>query len=256
MTESQASEVTEASVEQPEVTESADSEVEGSTEQVEESTEQASESFTSTKIEDLPIELQQKYREMQGDYTRKMQELGEKGKKAELYDQLVNEQMVQQKFPEPAPEASPETTDYLAEALKVDTSTLDSTQRQQLEMLAKVVDAAVDKRVTEKVTPLQQEIRNRDYKQELAEVKKKYPDFDKYTDGIRGAMQGNQQLTFEQAYQIASYNDAIKKGRSDALKNLEVKKQQATPKTTSATKANERMSTFEEIVGWAKGKVA
>jgi len=214
------------------------------------------ESFTKVNPDDLPKELQDAYKQMQADYTRKTQESAEEKKKAQLYDQLVQEQMVNQKFPKQEQKAEPETQGYLAEALGVSLDELEPAQKQQLEQLAKIVDTAVNRRVGESIKPIQDDLLTRDYRQELAEARKRYEDFDEYTQDIKSIVSQNPQMSYEQAYKIASYEQAAKKGRTEAVKNFEAKKKQSSPKTSpSAKESDEPEKGFENIFNWAKKKV-
>lgn len=84
--------------------------------------EQADESFTSAVDPNkLPKELKEVYKNMQADFTRKSQELSEARKKAQLYDQLQQEEIIKSKFPKIEEKSKPsnETTDYLAQSLGV-----------------------------------------------------------------------------------------------------------------------------------------
>ncbi len=118
-----------------------------------------------------------------------------------------------------------------------------------------MVDAIAMKRIQEQVGPMQKDLLARDYRQELGEVKKKYPDFEQYVPAIKQAVQNNPQLSFEQAYKLASYEDTEKKGRTTAMKNMEIKKQVSSPKTASTATEQDNLKTFEDIFNSAKRQV-
>jgi len=220
-----------------------------------ESESSAEESFTKVNPDELPDELKPLFKNMQADYTRKTQELKELQEKAQLYDRLVQEDMVKKKFPEPQEQAKPETENYLADALGVSLNDLDDSQRQQVEQLAKIVDAAVNRRVSESIKPIQDDLLSRDYKQELEETRGKYPDFNDYVAEIKKIVEQNPQMSYEQAYKLATYEEATKRGRAEAVKNFEAKKKQSSPKTTpSAKESDEPDGGFESIFNWAKKK--
>lgn len=239
-----------------------DNEVKNSTEQTEEGAEQASgeseeeSAFSKVNPDELPKELQQAYKSMQADYTRKTQEIREIKEKAKLYDQWQQEQIIKSKFPQPVKQATPETEDYLAQSLGVDINDLTPEEKQQFDTLSKLIDSAVTKRITEHVKPIQNKMMHKEYEQELAEVRKAHSDFDTYLPLIESKLKSNPQLTYEDAYKLASYDDREKKGRSEALKNLEVKKKQAIPKVAQAKESEEPASNFESIFGWAKKRVS
>lgn len=216
------------------------------------------ESFTSLDPAKLPKELKEVYKNMQADFTRKSQELSEARKKAQLYDQLQQEQIIQTKFPKIEDKARPstETTQFLAQSLGVDVSQLAGEERQQLEFLAKLVDAGVQRGISQHVKPIQSDLLKRDYQAELADVKKKYADFNDYLPDIKSVLEANPQLSYEQAYRLASFDDRERKGRNSALKNLEVKKKQASPKASAvAQESDEPKSDFDSIFKWAKRKL-
>lgn len=231
---------------------------ENSKEEATESTEEAKaeaaeEAFTKVNPEELPDELKAVYKSMQADYVRKTQEVREVREKAKLYDQYQQEQMIQRKFPQEVVKATPQTRNFLAESLGVDVSTLSPEERQQFEVLAKGVDAVVLQRINEYVAPIQSKMTYKEYQQELLDTKKKYADFDQYAPAIRSLTEANPQMSYEQAYMIASYEDREKAGRTSALKNLEVKKKQAAPKSTAQAKeSDEPASDFASIFNWAK----
>lgn len=213
-------------------------------------------SFTSLNPDELPDNLKEMYRNMQADYVKKTQALAEDKKKAQLYDQMAQEQMVQQKFPKPEEvQATQESEDYISQALGVDPSTLGAEEKQQLDNLVKVVEAVAQKRIQEQITPLQNTLMTRDYRQELTEVKGRYPDFDKYVPQIKEILNNNSQMSYEQAYKIASFEDREVKGRTQAVQNREVKKKQASLKTSPASEKDEPANNFESIFGWAKKKI-
>jgi len=241
-------------------TESAPEEVstsdEVSEEPVSSESEQTEDSFSSTKVEDLPPELQAQYKQMQGDYTRKMQELSENRNKVELYDQMQQEQLLNQKFPEtPAAEAQDGTLQHLMHEFGVDSRSMDTDQMRQMEVLAKVIDGVADKRVRETIAPMQQDLMRRDYAQELASARKKFSDFEQFTPQIKSLVANNKQMSYEQAYLIASHGAQKQAGRNEALKNKEVKRAQASPSTSSATTEEETPKGFDNIFYMMKKKL-
>jgi len=251
ITASETTEASEESLQEGDATPEVNSE-----ESAEEGTESTSnESFSSVDPKELPPELQERYKQMQADYTRKAQEIGEIRNKAQLYDQMQQEQLLKEKFPEPEQvNASDESLDYVAESLGIDLSTADPEYKASIANLAKMVDAIASKRIQEQVGPMQRNLLERDYKQELADVKTRYPDFDEYRSAIVDTVKNNPQMSFEQAYKLASYEDREKKGRTEAMKNLEVKKQISSPRSASSAKEEENLKSFEDIYNWAKGQ--
>ena len=215
--------------------------------------------LSKVSLDDLEGEAKElaekRLKEMESAFTKDRQGIGELRKKAELYDQYQQEELVRQKFPKET-KPSGETTSFLAEALNVDVSTLDAEQRTQLEQLAKIVDFAATKRVQEQIQPLQHDLLTKDFKQELESTKKKYADFDNYKVEIQTILQQNPQMGYEQAYKIATWDEQSKKGRTEAMKNLEVKKKQSQPKTTASAKEDESPKGFENIFKWARKKTA
>lgn len=206
-------------------------------------------------ITKLPPELQSKYKEMQKAFTKDRQRFRELEKKAQLYEQLEQQRLLDSKFPRRAEKPSGETTNYLAQSLGVDVSSLEPSERQQLETLGKIVDAAVNKRVQESIAPLQNDLMTRDFKQELNDARKKFSDFDDHTGEIKSILSQNPQLGFEQAYKLATYDEAEKRGRTNAIRNLEVKKTQSSPKSTPKAKEDEEPQGFDNIFQWAKKQV-
>lgn len=248
-----------ASDEQDSSTESSIDETSEEQAQVEpEQTEEVKDDSELAKIDTskLPPELQAVYKQMQAAFTKDRQAESDVKKKAQLYDQMIQDQMIQSKFPTPTQKAQPETTSYLAEALGVDPQSLEPEQKSQLETLAKIVDAAVSKQISTHINPIQQEMMTRDFKQELDQVKAKYPDFDQHQSEVADQLKANPQLTYEQAYMLATYQEREKKGRIDLAKNLQVKRAQASPKTTQAVRSDEgNIDSFEDAFRYAQNKV-
>ncbi len=216
-----------------------------------ESSETVSPELSKINPDDLSDELKAVYKNMQAAFTKDRQGFKELEKKANLYEQLQQEQLVKSKFPEQPQKTAPETTDYLTEALGVDAKSLDDNQRAQVEQLAKIVDAAVNKRVAENIQPIQHDLLMRDYQQELAGVREKYADFNDYHSDVKDLVAQNPQMSYEQAYMVASFENQGKKGRTEALKNLENKEQRSTPKTTKTAKEGENPKGFDNIFKWA-----
>lgn len=217
--------------------------------------EEAAPELSKINPEDLPDDMKQVYKNMQAAFTKDRQAISELKKKAQMYDQQQQEDILQSKFPEQPEKAQEETTDYLAEALGVDVRSLEKDQQQQLEQLAKIVDAAVSKRITEQIQPIQNDLLTRDYQQELGIVRKKYSDFNDYLPEIKQLLSDNKQLSYEQAYRLASYEGQSKKGRTEAMKNLEVKTKRSLPKTTVSAKESDNPKGFENIFTWAQQKI-
>jgi hypothetical protein len=205
-------------------------------------------------VNELPPELQQKYKEMQAAFTKDKQSIADLKRRAEELDRIEQEQLLQSKFPQPQAQASSESTDLLAEALGVSTADLEPAQRQQLEQLAKIVDHAAKKRVEESIRPIQNDLLQKDYESELDKVRAKFSDFDEHKGAIRDKLKTNPKLSYEEAYMLATWENQSKKGRTEALKNLESKEKQSQPKTTSSAHESDNPKGFDEIFNWAKSK--
>ena len=240
------------SVEESSTTDTSEEQTES---QEEQSDSDVSPELSKFKLEDLPPELQAQYKEMQKAFHEDKQSIAKLRKKAEELDRLESEKLIKSKFPEPEAKPSSESTDLLAEALGVDVKGLDDVQRQQLEQLAKIVDHAAKKRVEENIRPIQNDLLQRDYQAELAEVKKKYEDFDEYKSEIGELLKSNPNMGYEQAYKIVSWDSQTKKGRTEAIKNLEAKEKKSQPKATATAKESENPEGIENIFKWAKGKM-
>lgn len=214
---------------------------------------------TDFDLESLPPEarayLEKREKELTGVMTRKTQEAAQALEKAQLYDQLQQEQLLQQKFPEPEASAKEQTVELIAQAYGVDPKRLSPDELGQIESLAKVMDLVIEKRVTESIQPMQRDLMDKEVRQELAAVKEKYPDFDNYTTQMKEIAYGNPNLSFEQLYKLATYNQAKVAGRDEALANKEIKKAQAPPKTTAGSTVEEEGRSIADFFKLSKKKL-
>lgn len=234
------------------ISENSNEETNAEGEQPTDSSEEINPNLAKINPDDLSPELQAKYKEMQAAFTKDRQEISELRKKAQLYEQQQQQELLNQRFPQQPQKAKQDTNDYLLQALGVDSSQLDPDQKAQVEQLGKIVDAVVQKQLAETVAPLKNDLQLRDYKQELSEVMKKYDDFDNYKDKVRDLVSLNPQLDFEQAYKIASWEEREMKGRTTAIKNLEHKSKQSIPKISPKAAENSKVESFEDAYTYAK----
>lgn len=204
------------------------------------------EAFSKINPDELPDELKGVYKQMQGDYTRKTQELSALKRDAEEFRRLQQEQLVKEKFPAPQATVSEGTQDMVAEAFGLDPATMDADQRAQLSTLAKGVEHIAKKMVAESITPMQNQLMAKEINQELSETRKKYSDFDQHIPAIQSLVKQNPSMTYEDAYKLATWEEQKKAGVSEAYANMEKKKEKASPTTkTQATEDKEYNNFFE-----------
>lgn len=234
------------------VTKEAEVEAEGDSEESEGSEEESAESFLdSVNPDELPEELKGFYKKMQADYTRKTSELAAAKKKAQLYDELQEKNLVQERVGDPKQEAAVKQAveNELARQMGVDYKSLSPAEQQQYDALSTAMQKIAQEAVEGAIKPIESNLRQQEYEQELKEVRAKYSDFNDHLEDIQAILTNNPGYSFEDAYKLAAFEAREKvgeeRGRQAALEELKKKKSQAPLK--SKTTGKEAKTEEDEI---------
>jgi len=187
-------------------------------------------------------DLQKSYGELEsklGDYDTVKE-------KAEKYDAS---QLETPPTPEPEPEEIPDYSQMTNADLNKHIS----------ETAGKMAESKIKEVLQDKLDPLSQDYYGNKAKQEIAEVKQQYPDFEQYEDKIKEVIKESPGLVRSagdliKAYKVAKFDDAEKDGEQKAYDKLKEKKQTSTAPTTSdaTTPSNEKSTTVRDA--WAKAE--
>lgn len=209
--------------------------------------EESTDSFSTVDINSLPEELKPLAKQLQGDYTRKTQELSATRGKAQAFDELVNNPgfatMMEniEKYGSPvAPPKEPEA------------------KISGVELLEKMIEdpdyfwQEVERRAEEKVKPHVEYLSEREASQvadtEIARLTTLYPDFPDYADKIATRIEDSKfALTAEQAYMLETYSIAKSSGMDEGAKATEKRMKNAGNTSNTGVVAPEKQfSTMQE----------
>lgn len=215
-----------------------------------------SDSFSSLNPDELPPELQAVYKQMQRDYTNKTKEASDLRKKAELYDQLQQQELMQERFPtKPANEIQKTTIDRLYSKMNVDPSQLTHEQHQQMQVWADFMAEEIQSAINQHVVPIQNQVMTREKVDELKQLRSKYSDFNDHIPEIRKILQQNPNMSYEYAYKVATFDQAKDKAKVEYQTKLQQQKAKSMPTTkvgkTSVTPP--KGSSFRDIFNLISG---
>jgi len=206
-------------------------------------TETSESSFTELNPDTLPPELQelwnQTYKSLQGDYTRKTQDISSYKSKATAYDELMPyvQQLIAGDTPGTEPQAQPQQSgeELLTQILE------------NPENLTKLIQEEAKKLVD----PLYQERSEKQAETTYNELLSKYPDLPQYEDKVAEyVLKGYDP---EDAYRIVTYDARYQAGVDKGTKATEKRDGASSPTSANTTvTSNKRVTSFEEAFERAK----
>lgn len=202
------------------------------------------ESFTDPS--QLPEELQTIYKSMQGDYTRKTQELSSFRTKAEQLDALMSN-----------PRFNQVLENLSGEATKTQAPELDISQMSGEDVLTKIVEdpSFLAKMVRQEAQALVKPVSDSYYQDkaeaEISRLRSAYPDFKEYESDI-ATMVEKRGYDPEDAYKTLTWGKMKQAGINEGVKSVEQRKEAAQPDTTHAAVTGNKAKTVFEAFEHAK----
>jgi hypothetical protein len=172
----------------------------------------------------LPPELKGPFKAMQASFTKKMQKASLGLKKAEAFDELLQEPrfhawMEAYKAGRLGPDGMPARS-----ARRGRTSSDDDDDDDDSKEKPDSVRALIRDEITKALRPQESARALDSARVEFEQFKSDYPEYVNYQDDMKEVLDKNPGLSFEQAFKIASFGDASSEGGRRALKTLSGKK--------------------------------
>lgn len=191
------------------------------------------ESFTTVRFDELSEEGKAIYKQFQGDYTRKTQDIASTRGKADAFEKMVSNpgfaQMMDniEKYGTPvAPKEEPAKETRLSGE----------------DLLLRILEdpdffyKEVDRIAESKVAPLSTREAAKEADAEISRLSSKYPDFMTYETEIANLIEeSGHRIDAEKAYKIVTYDKALSRGMEEGSKTTEKRLNTPTSRSSAAS---------------------